>query len=464
MNPILGRFAIALMTVAPICSASEGEPDPGFDIDGRTVLAFDQDPADPRDLANRVATWNDFVYVLGSVSRPDTIVSSITRLLEDGTKDLSFGAGGTVFIDTLDGFYDGYRIHALAIDASGKLVVGGDAELAGNTDMLVCRILPTGQFESSFGGQGSGCNTIAIDRIPGGHDSTTAVLLQPNGRIVLGGNASLGQSRHDMAIARFTANGVVDGSFVGTVGGTGYATVAFPSWQSATLARLAIDPEARLVLGGTVGQRDAIPCDEDFALARLTSAGKVDLSFGGEGKITRDFDLGPVIDGCHYWSDRLTGLWVLPDSSVLATGGALVSDIFFDRYLAMVKVDAFGAPAPGFSMGATPLCDSCSMTDIVDMAMAPDGRFVIAATTLVGSTADFALVRRMPDGTPDTLSAIVPFVHQGEDGHDRAEAMVLHGGRPVIVGSRQSIADPSNYDMAIARLTGDSIFEHDFEL
>ena len=105
--------------------------------------------------------------------------SALVRDLPDGGLDPTFGVGGVVTAD-LGGSID----QALAVDLQpdGKIVVGGRA----GSDMVLARFDPAGALDPSFGAAGI-VTTDFTDLGFGGDERWNAVVVQPDGNIVVGG-------------------------------------------------------------------------------------------------------------------------------------------------------------------------------------------------------------------------------------------------------------------------------------
>jgi uncharacterized delta-60 repeat protein len=79
---------------------------------------------------------------------------------------------------------------ALVVQPDGKIVVAGQSSNFGaNPDFAVSRYLPTGALDTAFGGTGK----VTIDFF-GKIDGAVAVAAQPDGMLVLGGSARNGAS------------------------------------------------------------------------------------------------------------------------------------------------------------------------------------------------------------------------------------------------------------------------------
>jgi uncharacterized delta-60 repeat protein len=306
------------------------------------------------------------IIVVGSASSGANMV--VVRLTANGALDTSFDRDGIVTID-----FGGTEVaNAVAIDSAGNIVVAGST----GTDFAVARLTPAaGALDTSFGTGGK--KTIDF----GGTDVVNGVAIQSNGAIVLAGsngndfafarlngsNGSLdtsfnstgkftlnmggvdvardviidasgrivavGSNGSDMAVVRLAgSNGGLDPSF----NGTGKITVDISGADDARSVQLQSD--GRILVVGDTGNNAS-----DTAIVRLTTAGKLDTSFNGTGKLTYDvtgttkLDIGTasvlspqgrlivagkggggMVDGI------LTRVPVqLEDSSTLAVGGSL---------------------------------------------------------------------------------------------------------------------------------------------
>lgn len=76
----------------------------------------------------------------------------------------------------------------LAIQADNKIVVSASVANTGSTDMGALRLNPNGTLDTNFGAQGQ--TIVAFDGGGTDEDVASSVLVQPNGRIVLCGQAS----------------------------------------------------------------------------------------------------------------------------------------------------------------------------------------------------------------------------------------------------------------------------------
>jgi serralysin len=263
-----GRFALARYN-------ANGTLDTSFGGDGRVTTNFS--PGD--DVASGVA-----IQANGRIVAAGTAYSNcgcnrfaLARYNTNGTLDTSFG--GTGRVDT--SFRFGARVNAVAIHANGKLVVAGSAsELAW---FALARYNPDGTLDTSFGGDGK-----VTTRMGRGETAATGVAIQPNGKVIAAGYTDVPHEFGDafgpgrFALARYRVNGTLDPSF----SGDGKVKTRFGS-KNASANGVAIQANGKLVAAGTAAGGSG-----RFALARYSRFGTLDISFGGDGKVTTNFTSG----------------------------------------------------------------------------------------------------------------------------------------------------------------------------
>ena len=198
--------------------------------------------------------------------------AALWRLNLDGTADATFGTGGKASLDV--GGLE--RASKLLQQVDGKLVIAGTSERSdGDERLMLGRFNPDGSLDATFGSNGS----VILD-FPIAWLGTTALLRQPDGKLVVAGH-----QRGRITVARFTADGVLDESF--NVDGTLEIAAtdidsahSFTSGGSATL-----QDDGRIVVVGAVSHSTC--CDRwgdptiysDGFILRLQSNGAIDPTF-----------------------------------------------------------------------------------------------------------------------------------------------------------------------------------------
>jgi uncharacterized delta-60 repeat protein len=198
--------------------------------------------------------------LLAGFSGPEGGNVQVARLSATGKLDTTFGTGGIAGID----FGGDDFGEAMARQADGRILVAGRSTAAG---AVVARLRATGALDPDFGGDGR-------VTLPGG-GSASAVLVQPDRRIVVVGNAS-GSAM--MTVTRLTPSGSLDTTF----DGDGTATIDFGSLADLA-GGAALQPDGKIVVAGYT------QAAEDVAVARLNPNGSPDATFGAAGKATVDF-------------------------------------------------------------------------------------------------------------------------------------------------------------------------------
>ncbi len=215
---------------------------------------------------------------------------ALARYNPDGTLDGSFGVGGRVTTD-FDGFND--DAFSLLIQPDGKLVAVGSAKNPADFyDFALARYHANGTLDTTFGSAGK----VRTDA--GGHnfDRARAAALQPDGKIVAAGFGSSPLGAQQFAVARYGANGALDTSF----SGDGKLRIHFGSCCEYANSVL-VQGDGKIVV---VGISDTESSDSDFLLARLTSNGALDATFGNGGKVRTSFgDLNGGAFGAALQSD-----------------------------------------------------------------------------------------------------------------------------------------------------------------
>jgi uncharacterized delta-60 repeat protein len=147
---------------------------------------------------------------------------ALMRFKPNGAIDGTFGSSGRVLTDFF-GFGD--YLKSLALDANNRIVAVGETSTNAcglyAHDFGIARYNENGSLDSGFNGNGRQTADIY-----GGWDIAQGIVIQPDGKIVISGNAhSSDNSLDDFALLRLNSNGTRDSSF-GLVG-NGIATTDF---------------------------------------------------------------------------------------------------------------------------------------------------------------------------------------------------------------------------------------------
>src|SRR5262249_49922947 len=229
----------------------------------------------------------------------------LARYNPNGTLDTTFGNGGKVVTDpSPSGAYN--EIWDLALQPDGRILAAGNISTSNDGLFAVARYNPHGTLDPYF------CtNVIATsNRTVNTGDRAYSVLVQPDGRIVLVGGSSGGNSASHFALSRFESYGYLDYSF----GSGGTVLTDIPgNYEQAFDATL--QPDGKIVAVGQVDRSGTFPSVYDFALARYNPNGSLDTSFGGGGFVTTNFG----------GNDQAEGVALSPDGRIVVIGGGVTT-------------------------------------------------------------------------------------------------------------------------------------------
>jgi uncharacterized delta-60 repeat protein len=301
---------------------------------------------------------------------------ALARYNPDGTLDTGFGHGGLVTLTIRSLTTD--IIHGIALQPDGRIVVGGVTfedvfTLRPHGDFMVARLLPDGSRDLTFGIGG----VTTTDFSNGSYDEPWAVVLQSDGKIVLGGYTTTGGGpgvlfgADNLALARYLPNGFLDPSF-----GDGGKVVFDGGALDERILAVVQAADGSLLAGGyTNGEQRS-----DLLLAHLRTDGRLDRAFGNTGK-------GFSIDDLGTNSERISSLVLQPDGKIVAGGQTAVAD---NADFAVFRYEPSGQFDESFGRRGVATFDFQGREDRVHaLALQPDGKIVAVGQ----SEADFALVR-----------------------------------------------------------------------
>ncbi len=243
-----------------------------------------------------IAAGTDFVNFSSEDSSNTDF--GLERYNPDGTPDTTFGNSGQVTTN-FDGFND--DVFSVLIQPDGKIVAVGSAKNPANFyDFAAARYLANGTIDTTFGSAGK----VRTDFGDHNFDQARSAALQTDGKIVAAGFAiSHNGLTQNFALARYSANGVLDSSF----SGDGLTQIDFGSCCQSAYSVL-LQGDGKII---TVGYPNTESSDSDFLLARLSSSGALDPTFGVGGQVRASF--GDLNDGAN-------GALLQPDGKIVVAG------------------------------------------------------------------------------------------------------------------------------------------------
>lgn len=167
---------------------------------------------------------------------------------------------------------------ALALQADGRILLAGPFTLStgGNFYNGLVRLSSGGTPDPTFVRTTNGGTGLGTPQ------STDAVLVQPDGRIVVGGVFRLTGQPVVGRVVRYDATGALDPTFTAP----SFTAVNGTSNTQNRIYSLALQPDGKILAGGNFG---AVNTNMRYGVARLTSTGSVDAVFAPNSLLT-----GPV--------------------------------------------------------------------------------------------------------------------------------------------------------------------------
>ncbi|MBX3227688.1 MAG: hypothetical protein KIT84_15135 [Labilithrix sp.] len=370
------------------------------------------------------------ILVVGDAVGPRGLRVALVRYEPDGALDESFGDRGvvrTAFGASAEGL-------AVALQDDGKIVVAGASHGAPTgTDVFVARYTAGGDLDPSFGPSGDG---RVFTSFGGPVDRAHAVVVQPDGKIVVAGSSFADATGLDFALARYRADGALDDGFgvdgkvmTDVVGGAGRDAIYGMALHS-------VDGELRIVVVGT---------DGGPVVARYLPDGRVDESFGDAGFVRGLFDAA---------SGAFNAVAVAADGALVVTGHA-------QGDVAAARIDARGAPDPRFGEGGTKRVAIRAAEEAEEgmgtgLGLLADGRVVVGGFARAGEGArrQFALLCLDAAGALDPTFGAggIVLTPMAGSAHGLARALALQPAatpgetRVVLAGS--ALADSSAFALA----------------
>ncbi len=281
------------------------------------------------------------------------------------------------------------------------------------------------RLDSAFGVLGK------VVSSPDGSQTTAGIdmALQPDGKIVVLGNRVQSSQYAGMIVARYNADGSPDTNF----GNNGWTSATFGAgWEFAVA--VAIQPDGKIVVGGTIRNVVNNVPSNDFAVLRLNPNGSPDTSFDGDGKLIIDFN--PVLPGAY--TEYLSALEVAGDGKIVVAGQAAWSTVN-DRFI-LARINPDGSPDTSFD-GDGKLVDepwASNLDRINDMVILPDGKIVVAGQ-LVTFVGGFRIaVRYSANGVKEWTYTAGTQSNVPNDNEALNGIAALPDGKFIVVGKRQS--------------------------
>lgn len=310
--------------------------------------------------------------LVGCVAGALSVVAvAMSAYASPGDLDTAFGTTGVVTYH-YPGPFIGDKANAVAVQSDGKVVVAGTSNQNGNARIAVARWNANGTLDPTFGTGGT------ILQVLVGGDSGFDILLQPDGKIVVGGTTAGNTGNINFVVLRYTTAGVLDSTW----GVSGVATTDFAGGHD-VLGGIALQSDGKIVAAGTVQS-------VGLGVARYNSDGTPDTSFGTAGKYTN----GSL--------SNVRRVALQGDGKILAVGGANVACNPCGDF-GVVRINTNGTTDTAFGTSGLAAIDISGPDRGQALAVQADGAIVVVGGQGFGfsGAANFGIVRLLASGAID---------------------------------------------------------------
>lgn len=292
-----------------------------------------------------------------------------------------------------------------------------------------------GSLDVSFNGTGMRVNDLSFY-----DDQASAVLVQPDGRIVATGWTDDG-SQVFLALQRLLDNGTPDPSF-----GTGGTVLSPLAGHQRYAYDIGLQSTGAIIVAGLDYD---INLDGNALLMRFLPDGTLDADFGDGGVTSSDLGAGPGFQSA--WA-----MHVLPDDRIVVVGEQGESGVMCARFTAAGELDdtfgVNGVALTGISFGSG-----------LAVAVQNDGSILAGGYRIAGKGSDWMVARFRADGTldpgfGDAGVAIIDVL--GGDVEILESLSVLNDGRIAACGYRGS--NGQDYAPVVALLNANGTLDIDF--
>jgi len=371
----LKTFVLALLVVSGCIAQSKAQTvsiDPTFSVSS----ASSGGNVGLERAVTKVIIQPDGKIIAGGIFRnfvgaPNTSLEArrIVRLNANGSRDASFNTG--------QGFSTGNNVvNAMVLYPDGKIIIGGNLDSYDNLTGLghIARANSDGSRDVNFNNRPAGSAFRSFN------NPVYALLLQPDGKVVVGGGFdTYNQSNvnpNARRIARLNPDGIQDLTFNNGGSGFNVGVLSGAGVQFAVFA-LALQSDGKIIAGGDFTTYNGVAARK---IIRLNSNGSVDASF----------NVGMGFSD----TNQLYAIALQNDGKVLVGGNFTSFNGVTSNYILRLNTD--GSRDASFNIGTG------FNSYVNDILIQPDGKIIVAGnfTSFNNATANY-LIRLNSDGTRD---------------------------------------------------------------
>ena len=308
----------------------DGTLDEGFGLNGLVTTLISTD--DTNDFINTIKIDTNGNIIVGggsniilSVTDNNHSYFTIARYTKNGILDNTFGdidTNSTMaspnnklgYVTPVFTSYDEFSyITSITLDSSNNIFCSGTIQKPdSNFYFALVKYTSGGVLDTTFGDPNGATKTGSAELNNVTYE-ISSIILDSNNNIICGGIDN--NNNNDFILLRYTSNGVLDTTF----GTNGKVTTDINSGSADNLNSIAIDKNNKIICVGKSNNSNAI--------ARYTSTGVLDTTFGTNGIVTTSFSNNSI--------DQAYSVIIQPEDNKIVIGG-------YDLYNNTNKISGFG--------------------------------------------------------------------------------------------------------------------------
>ncbi len=421
-------------SLVPDTPDSLGKLDPTFGTGGTVITSLPND--DFSSLVKILPNGKIVVY------DEDDSYSYLLGYNPDGTLDTAFGnSNGLIKFPFADGLSLGDGGLNVAFD--GKILASGQKcppATSTNCDYAVFRFNADGKPDLTFGTNGS----IAVP-IGTGEDFGTAIIGQPDGKILVAGSTETASGNWAHGVIRLTQAGTLDPTF-GTGGKLVFSVPAANGGYTYLFNNIVLQPDGKLLLAGNSTEYNGFG-NTVFAV-RVNTDGTLDQTFGA----------GGILNVSLGFANRVSGLSVQSDGKILFTSVNQAEDLSVSTTIARFQPN--GANDTSFGMNGRVFIPRSQTNESfsADLIVQPNGKILVGGfSRSAGQQNRFAVLRLNADGTRDTAFGINGVITAALGVSSYITALELQpDGKLLALGDVAPVFTSEPYDFGLARFVLDA--------
>ncbi|MGI8493821.1 MAG: FG-GAP-like repeat-containing protein, partial [Pyrinomonadaceae bacterium] len=401
---------------------ADGTRDNTFSSDGLTSVWVGLDNS-AREQINAIVAEPDGKILVGGSANDNF---ALARYTADGSLDTTFDGDGRILISPMTDINNqgSNSVAALALQSDGKIIAVGSVfnRLTARFCIAIIRLTSDGTPDAGFGDKGKVVTSFQTSI------AARAVVIQPDGKIVVAGEDQINTSKTNFLVARYNQNGSLDATF----GIAGAGTVETPFGTTVDAANsIALQPDGKIVVAGySNSSQSGLP---QFAAVRYNPTGSIDTSFGDGGKVVNNF------------ANKAYAVAIQPDGKIVISGSG--------GDFSLLRLNQNGTPDINFGTNGQVKTSVRYSSEARAMTLQGDGKIILAGFSpgSASSGNDFTLIRYNASGSLDpTFDSDGIVITDLGSPKDEAYAVALQSDGRIVAAGKSATRNPYG-DFAIVR-------------